>query len=125
LDKRKIQFTHNFININQTSPNSAFFYLLQPLIVGLKAKKIYRVKANLLPRTENILTNQFHVDNCNANKTAIYCINDNNGETVFYNGTKVQSRSNRMIIFDSNLYHTGTTCTDAKCRIIINFNYDD
>ena len=30
---------------------------------------------------------------------------------------------NRLIDFDSNMEHTGSTCTDQKCRIVININY--
>ena len=50
-------------------------------------------------------------------------MNTNNGYTTFKDGTKVDSVANRMIIFDSELDHTGTTCTDQKSRVIINFNF--
>ena len=55
--------------------------------------------------------------------TAIYYLNTNNGFTKFENGDKVNSVANRMVIFDSNLKHTGTSCTDAHARMLINFNY--
>ena len=38
-------------------------------------------------------------------------------------GTKVESIANRMITFPSNMKHTGTSCTDEKIRVVINFNY--
>ena len=55
--------------------------------------------------------------------TAIYYLNTNNGFTKFENGDKVNSVANRIVIFDSNLKHTGTSCTDSYARLLINFNY--
>ena len=57
-------------------------------------------------------------------KTAVFYINTNNGWTYIKNGGKVKSVANRIVIFDSNLEHTGVTCTDEKRRVIVNFNYD-
>ena len=50
-------------------------------------------------------------------------MNTNNGYTKFENGTKVESVANRMLTFSANMKHTGTSCTDEKRRIVINFNY--
>ena len=36
---------------------------------------------------------------------------------------KVESIENRFVTFPSHLHHTGTTCTDQKRRVVINFNY--
>ena len=74
------------------------------------------------PRTTEITRNKFHRDFPNIT-TAVYYINTNNGWTEFENGDKVESVANRIVIFDSNTMHTGTTCTDEKVRVLINFNY--
>ena len=50
-------------------------------------------------------------------------INDNNGYTYFEDGSKVYSKARRLIRFDSNIKHSGTTHTDAKHRFVININY--
>ena len=55
--------------------------------------------------------------------TAIFYINTNNGKTLFKHNKQISSRENRVAIFDGRLKHTGTTCTDAKNRIVINLNY--
>ena len=55
--------------------------------------------------------------------TSIFYMNTNNGYTIFENGTKVESVANRMITFPANIKHTGTSCTDEKTRVVINFNY--
>jgi hypothetical protein len=124
LDCCKIQFTHHFFKETTGPTDSPFLHLIDPIIKKLKPKKISRIKANLLPYTENLRINTFHIDGNNHTKTAIYYINTNNGYTIFEDDTKINSLANRMIIFDSLLYHTGTTCTDDKCRIVINFNFD-
>ena len=35
----------------------------------------------------------------------------------------ITPKTNRMVIFPSNVLHAGTTCTDQKTRIVLNFNY--
>ena len=56
-------------------------------------------------------------------KTAIFYVNTNNGWTEFKKGGKVKSVANRIVIFDSQLYHQGYTCTDQKRRVVMNFNW--
>ena len=36
---------------------------------------------------------------------------------------KIESIENRALLFDPSIEHRSTTCTDAKGRININFNY--
>jgi hypothetical protein len=96
----------------------------------IKPLTLVRVKANLQVRTETRQQNSFHIDLVDPDLkpyphllTAIYYVNTNNGVTMFEDGTEVQSVANRMVVFPSSVKHTGTTCTDAKCRVLINFNY--
>ena len=55
--------------------------------------------------------------------TGILYVNTNNGYTKFSNGEIVKSEENKYVEFDSQLEHTGTSCTDQDYRIVINFNY--
>jgi hypothetical protein len=55
--------------------------------------------------------------------TAIYYANTCDGYTEFEDGTIVESVQNRFVAFPSRMKHTGTTCTNAKSRVVINFNY--
>ena len=55
--------------------------------------------------------------------TSILYVNTNNGYTKFEDGTIVESVANRLVSFPSNMKHTGTSCTDEKTRVVINFNY--
>jgi hypothetical protein len=121
-DKWSWQLTHMFYYAGV--PQTGKFGILEPIIKKLNPAAIVRVKANLVPRGDKIIEHGFHIDISHfKGKTAIYYINSNNGFTVFDDGSKVESLANRMVIFDSNIKHTGTTCTDERNRCVINFNY--
>ena len=44
-------------------------------------------------------------------------------EIEFEDGTKIESVANRLISFPEEMKHRGTSCTDEKIRVVINFNY--
>lgn len=116
------QFTHTFYKNNR--PTSSFIDLIDPILKKLKPSALVRIKANLQPRTEKIILNRYHLDHDYFNgKIAIFYINTNNGYTIFNDGTKIDSVENRIIIFDGDMLHTGTTCTDQKTRCVINFMF--
>ena len=104
------------------SPNSNFFSTIVPVIESLDAKAIIRVKANMYPQTEKLTVHEKHRDYDFEHKGALLYINTNNGYTIVEN-EKVESVANRMLFFDTNKLHQSTTCTDAKVRLNINFNY--
>ena len=82
-------------------------------------------------RTESIVENSMHIDlmnksylNTNPFKTAIFYLNNNNGYTKFETGEKVTTEKNKLIVFDGNKSHTGTSNScEAKRRVILNINY--
>ena len=115
------QFTHVFYADNL--PNSEHFDLLIPYIDKLQPKSLIRIKANLLTRSEKTIEHGYHSNQSFDCKTAIAYINTNNGYTVFEDGQKVMSKENRLIMFDNSVKHSGSTCSDQKTWVIINFNY--
>jgi len=124
----KFQFVHSFYE--SSTPISQKFILVAPILDIIQPLAIYRIKANLLTKTPNIVENTFHVDIGDIPETnlkywtnSILYINTNNGYTEFENGTKVESVANRMVTFPTNLRHRGTSCTDEKTRVAINFVY--
>ena len=130
VDRDKFQFIHLFYFNNV--PLSSFLEQLNLIIEIIKATSIWRIKANLLTKTPNIIEKVFHVDIQNLKDspeklkqwtTSIFYVNTNNGYTEFEDGTKVESVANRMVTFPTNLKHRGTSCTDEKTRIVINFDY--
>ena len=127
-DIDKFQFTHMFYE--EAAPRSSFIKQINSILDRIKVIILVRIKANLLTRTSNIIQNAFHVDMKPMPEekqkqwtTSIFYINNNNGYTKFEDGTKVESVANRMVTFPANTKHTGTSCTDEKIRVVINFNY--
>jgi hypothetical protein len=115
------QFTHLFYD--NFKPNSEYYVFLQTLVERLQPTALIRIKANLNPVTSKIIKFPYHVDFPDIKCiTAIFYLNTNNGYTLIDN-QKIESISNRLVAFDSNTKHTGTTCTDQKYRCLINFNY--
>jgi len=127
-NENKFQFTHMFYQ--QDVPHSEYFKNLTSILDKIIPMTLWRIKANLLTRTPNIVENTFHVDMGNFPEeklkqwtTSIFYMNTNNGYTKFEDGTKVESVENRLITFPANVKHTGTSCTDQKTRVVINLNY--
>jgi len=122
-NENNYQFAHIFYHENKI--NSNFFEkITSPILKVLNPISIIKIKANLLPKDKKIIEYGMHIDFINKNsKTAIYYVNTNNGYTRFENNKKITSEENKLVIFNSNIKHAGTTCTDSDYRIVINFNY--
>ena len=127
-DVDKYQFIHGFYE--KCFPISPVIEILNPIINTIDVYALLRIKANLLTRTPDIIKNQFHTDTGGMSEeklkqwtTSIFYVNTNNGYTEFEDGTKIDSVANRLVTFSTNLKHRGTTCTDQKKRVVINFNY--
>ena len=136
---------YNFQFVHTIHHNSEFVSewskLTYPILSNLKAKVLLRIKANLNVRTPTIIERKYHND-MNMDfiqtgypsfpidttdhipyKTAIYYVNSNDGYTLFECGKKIESVSNRIVIFPGKLKHAGTTCTNEKIRVVLNINY--
>ena len=102
---------------------------IQPMnfIYGkLNAYVMYRLKANLRPRTSVQSASAWHTDvyDCLNATTGILYINTCNGYTEFKDtDQKVYSKENRFVTFPSKWEHRATSCTDSKYRIVLNLNY--
>jgi len=86
-----------------------------------------RMKLNLTFCTENQRTNGFHVDFSALSDvkytTVVLYLNDNNGMTLFEDGTKVESVGNRAVVFDGHTFHAPANQTDTKKRFVLNYNF--
>jgi hypothetical protein len=120
-DEKDYYFTHLFYN-NYTI-NSNNFHLFKPLLTKLECKALIRIKANLYPGTEILKKHTNHRDFDFDHMAAVYYINDNDGHTILNDSIKIESKANRILIFNPQVEHCSTTCTDQKYRITINFNY--
>ena len=126
-DIDKFQFIHAFYDNHM--PMSPFSNELDSIINIIQPFSIVKIRAKLLTRTPEIVESTFHVDiplleeNLKQWTTSIFYINTNNGYTKFEDGTIVESVANRMVTFPTNMKHKGTSCTDERTRVVINFNY--
>ncbi len=122
------QFVHRFLSSTSKSP---FYKYIKPIIDKISPHELMRVKANLRPKSIKPIQTPFHTDYDIPDdprhqfKTAIYYINTNNGYTIFkHNKQQVQSKANRLLVFNGHLHHAGVSNTDNnKNRIVININY--
>lgn len=127
------QFVYGFIRQGgEINCDEFMMGLLEPFRLKLRIpyhRNFYRVKANLSPKTEKIVEHGMHTDrsgewaNYGMKKTGIFYINTCNGYTKLENGKKIKSKRNRYVEFDCRTKHTGSSCTDEKRRVVINFNY--
>tara|TARA_R100000005_G_C5000301_1_gene207137 strand:- start:2700 stop:3182 length:483 start_codon:yes stop_codon:yes gene_type:complete len=120
-DSLETQFSHIFFN--RLMQTSNYLHILNPLLEKIPALVYHRIKANLNYRTERVLETGEHVDLDDKRfKSAIFFINDCDGYCRI-GDKKIYSKSNRLLIFDSDLVHTGTTTSDSRFRLLINLLY--
>ena len=97
-------------------------WIIPELCAKLKVNSLKRVKVNLYPRTENLIHHKDHVDYDFPHKGALLSLNTCNGMTVI-GDQEIPSVANRMILFDPQVPHHSTNCTDEPFRANININY--
>ena len=114
------QFTHLFYDENKI--NSDRFDIIEPFLSLLNVKSLVKVKLNFTPKDAVLKKFEFHTDNNFNCNTAIFYLNSNNGKTIFENGEEVNSIENRLVKFNSNIKHTGTSTTDKPYRMVLNVN---
>jgi len=120
-DDKNFQFVHPFYDYWNWQSN--FLEFLKPLVNKINPKAWIRIKANLTTRASGIEEQGWHVDYDFSCTTAIFYLNDNDGYTIFEDGTKIESKANRLVEFDSQYKHSGTSHTNTNTRVVINMNY--
>ena len=123
INQNSSQFTYSFIADGIQNCHQDMIDLLQPILSKLKYKKLNRIKANLITKDNEIIEHGLHIDQ-EEGTTGIFYMNDCDGYTKFEDGETINSESNKYVEFNSKLRHTGSSCTDAKRRVVINFNYE-
>jgi len=120
----QFQFSHTFFNISKPSLTN-YSPFLQPILAKLNAKYIFRIKANLRPRTTQGVLSEYHTDMELNQQTAIFYLNTNNGYTKFQDESldDVPSVANRLLTFYGGLKHCGCSATDCNNRVVLNINY--
>ena len=112
------------------SPVSKLFNQLGiPLVSRISMSRLLRMKINCYPRQTKIIADRtfggMHVDFERPHVVGIYCVNTNNGYTLFEDGTECPSIANTMYIFDGSMQHSCVHQTDTNIRVNINMDWEE
>ena len=118
--------------------NSYILDVINPLLINIGSDYLRQIKINIYQRSDTLMEHARHVDKTMNVKpklpwqgeqeySLIYFVNDNDGYTKFYPDGEdpvfVESKRGRIVFTDCSTIHNSTTCTDAKARSTINFNF--
>ncbi len=97
--------------------------------------EVFRARLVMNTIAPQALINGAHVDSDMPHRTALFYINDSDGDTILYDqflsgavGPKsvhqtITPVANRLVCFDGLRYHSGTLPTSTARRIVLNVNY--
>ena len=136
-------FTHGFWDIGGR-PNRFSNFIQQLLYQTLDATDcdlILRARADMVTWSgHEEFVHPAHVDFPFPNTAAVFYINESDGDTVFHNVypkdvpkgthytelkeyTRSSPKPNRLVLFDGELVHTGSSPIKYQNRVLINSNY--
>ena len=136
-----IGFSHWFWRMGDTSwVRGTDASLVIPLGYQLKdtigASNILKMRGDMTLYNKNNYKHSPHIDITDVTYsyyTAIYYVNDSDGDTIIFNETppsnkytikeKIFPKANRVVIFEGSYAHTGHSPSKHKNRILINSNY--
>tara|TARA_R100000458_G_scaffold46616_1_gene45143 strand:+ start:668 stop:1159 length:492 start_codon:yes stop_codon:yes gene_type:complete len=97
--------------------------ILNPILSKIQPLSLIRAKVNCTFKTNEHVDTGSHNDYSNDSlKSAVYFVNNNNGYLKIKDQI-IKSKANTICIFDSNILHSGFTCTDEDRRLVINICY--
>jgi len=122
-------FAHLFYD-SSTEYESQFWDFAFPLFlsfVGNGNFRLLRAKGGLLLPTK-LGYNMPHIDAECPHTTALYYVNDSDGDTHFFDENEnvcdtVTPKKGRLVIFDGLTYHASSCPITSSHRLVINFNY--
>ena len=131
-------FANTITNNGIEWKNNLYIPLCLQISDFLPPTTIGRVRLDMTCYTPEKRIHDAHVDTNTPHYASIYYVNDSDGETIIYNQefdgdfeppsdltimTKVEPKANRLLIFDGKYFHTGSSPSKHKNRIIINSNF--
>ena len=117
-----------FCYYNNFQPDHHLFHKhMTPFIKKLNVAALLQVRANLVLRDQDTIESDFHTDyDCMYSTTGIFYLTNCNAKTILKIKNKnvsVNSKENRMLLFDSRISHKVIYQTDVHKRYVINFNF--
>ena len=120
-------FNHCYY-VNSKINSVLFEKHITPFLNKLNIRKIIEVRANLTFRDKESIQSGYHIDNENIkSKTAIYFFTKCNSKTVLRLDNElrqIESVPNRILVFNTPIYHKVIYPTDVHKRFVFNFNYE-
>ena len=113
------------------SKNFATFikpFLLQ-VMDTIDCDMILRCRSDMVTWAPKEFIHQAHIDYPFPNTATIFYVNDTDGDTIIYGQDRleikerVSPKANRLVIFDGDILHTGSSPTKHKTRILLNSNF--
>lgn len=114
-----LELTH----YENNKPLSEFYNLVVPIMKKIEVLGLVEVKSNMYFGNSYIQSFKKEKKYDFSVGTAIYYINTNDGYTLLEDGSKIESRENRILLFEESSFYYETNCTDNSCRTNITFNY--
>lgn len=101
---------------------------LQPfldLLGKINIFSLFRVKANLYfpSKTEQVTHHASHIDAEFKHNGALFFLTNCNAPTTMADGVGIESKENRLLLFDASTPHSSSSPSDALYRSTININY--
>ena len=132
----------NIIYREDIGQNHKTFPQFLPMLMsmGVSCEKLIRIVVNMTvqsPKTTEITHGIPHIDHPYDPEnlmTALYYVNDSDGDTVFFNEKypyqgpltvrqTVTPKKGRLVVFDGRIYHAANNPRTNDYRITVNFNF--
>lgn len=110
------------IHYKDEQPLSEFYNELVPIMQKIEVLGLVEIRSNLYFGNKFIQSFKKEKKYDFSVGTAIYYLNSNDGYTLLEDGSKIESKENRILLFEDSDYYE-TNCTDNLCRVNITFNY--
>lgn len=104
-------------------PLSEFYNDLVPIMKKIEVLGLVEIRSNMYFGDVYLKSYKKEKNYNFSVGTAIYYLNSNDGYTLLQDGTKIESRENRIVLFEEDSFYYETNCTDNTCRVNVTFNY--
>ena len=113
------------MNFNQQWVPTIQYDPFVPLLRSINMTALLRLKCNMYMKSplDKVYHHAKHVDYPFAQKGALFFLTSCDAPTTMADGYEVESKENRMLLFDAFSDHSSSQPTDTHSRMTININY--
>jgi hypothetical protein len=121
------QLVHSFVQNGKQSSDAMLH--IEGILLASQLQYFQRIKANLLLKNK-VDKNKYHTphfDREGPHWTAIYYVNDSDGDTFFFDETgkiieRISPEKGKVIVFPGETFHAGSSPIKTAVRSVINMN---